>query len=318
MKLNSFLNTLDNKNRVKNILFQNTRYNPIPSSTSIPFKINPSLLSSTNDAKLNIDYIKQKYGYYNLISAKSAIDKINQIKLKYIKDYSNNNFKVDSQSITIENKGRNSPLSIILNKNNWNKKLQFEKQDSIFYKTTSPNKLNFDNYKNENKYFDTEKIRQLSNINNEFTNEDNKNNDSNLFSNKDDNINMSKKLNNINFDFEESWNEQKLNEFKNIFPISTRIKMLKQIKKNIDKYTKEDNLSILKNSSLNSSTNSYTYLDFSKIKPHINKQSIYDEVFTTRENSSYRNNNIITIPSLFKSHSKPKPNFLSYDAFMTN
>ena len=42
---------------------------------------------------------------------------------------------------------------------------------------------------------------------------------------------MSKKLNNINFDFEESWNEQKLNEFKNIFPISTRIKMLKQIKK---------------------------------------------------------------------------------------
>ena len=318
MKLNTFLNSLDNKNRVRNFLFQNTRYNPIPTSNSIPFKINPSLLSSTNDAKLNIDYIKQKYGYYNLISAKSAIDKINQIKLKYIKDYSNNNFKVDSQSITIENKGRNSPLSIILNNNNWNKKLQFEKQDSIFYKTTSPNKLNFDNYKNENKYFDTEKIRQLSNINNEFTNEDNKNNDSNLFSNKDDNINMSKKLNNINFDFEESWNEQKLNEFKNIFPISTRIKMLKQIKKNIDKYTKEDNLSILKNSSLNSSTNSYTYLDFSKIKPHINKQSIYDEVFTTGENSSYRNNNIITIPSLFKSHSKPKPNFLSYDAFMTN
>ena len=318
MKLNTFLNSLDNKNRVRNFLFQNTRYNPIPTSNSIPFKINPSLLSSTNDAKLNIDYIKQKYGYYNLTSAKSAIDKINQIKLKYIKDYSNNNFKVDSQSITIENKGRNSPLSIILNNNNWNKKLQFEKQDSIFYKTTSPNKLNFDNYKNENKYFDTEKIRQLSNINNEFTNEDNKNNDSNLFSNKDDNINMSKKLNNINFDFEESWNEQKLNEFKNIFPISTRIKMLKQIKKNIDKYTKEDNLSILKNSSLNSSTNSYTYLDFSKIKPHINKQSIYDEVFTTGENSSYRNNNIITIPSLFKSHSKPKPNFLSYDAFMTN
>ena len=313
MKLNSFLNSLDNKNRVRNFLFQNTRYNPNPTSTSIPFKINPSLLSSTNDAKLNIDYIKQKYGYYNLTSAKSAIDKINQIKLKYIKDYSNNNLKVDSQSITIENKGRNNPLSLMFN-NNWDKNLQFEKQDSLFYKTSSPNKLNFDN----NKYFDTEKIRHLSNINNEFTNEDNKNNDSNLFSNKEDNINMSKKLNNINFDFEESWNEQKLNEFKNIFPISTRIKMLKQIKKNIDKYTKEDNQSALRNSSLNSSTNSYTYLDFSKIKPHINKQSIYDEVFTTRENSSYRNNNAITTPSLIKSHSKPKRNFLSYDAFMTN
>ena len=315
MKLNSFLNSLDNKNRVRNFLFQNTRYNPNPTSTSIPFKINPSLLSSTNDAKLNIDYIKQKYGYYNLTSAKSAIDKINQIKLKYIKDYSKNNFKVDSQSITIENKGRNNPLSLMFN-NNWDKNLQFEKQDSIFYKTSSPNKLNFDN----NKYFDTEKIRHLSNINNEFTNEENKTNESNLFSNKDDNININinKKSNNTNIDFEESWNEQKLNECKNIFPISTRIKMLKQIKKNIDKYTKEDNQSVLKNSSLNSSTNSYTYLDFSKIKPHINKQSIYDEVFTTRENSSYRNNNAITTPSLIKSHSKPKRNFLSYDAFMTN
>ena len=313
MKLNSFLNTLDNKNRVKNILFQNTRYNPIPSSTSIPFKINPSLLSSTNDAKLNIDYIKQKYGYYNLTSAKSAIDKINQIKLKYIKDYSNNNLKVDSQSITIENKGRNNPLSLMFN-NNWDKNLQFEKQDSLFYKTSSPNKLNFDN----NKYFDTEKIRHYSNVNDEFINEENKNNESNFYSNKDDNININKKANTINLDFEESWNEQKLNEFKNIFPISTRIKMLKQIKKNIDKYTKEDNQSALRNSSLNSSTNSYTYLDFSKIKPHINKQSIYDEVFTTRENSSYRNNNAITTPSLIKSHSKPKRNFLSYDAFMTN
>ena len=313
MKLNSFLNTLDNKNRVKNILFQNTRYNPIPSSTSIPFKINPSLLSSTNDAKLNIDYIKQKYGYYNLTSAKSAIDKINQIKLKYIKDYSNNNLKVDSQSITIENKGRNNPLSLMFN-NNWDKNLRFEKQDSIFYKTSSPNKLNFDN----NKYFDTEKIRHYSNVNDEFINEENKNNESNFYSNKDDNININKKANTINLDFEESWNEQKLNEFKNIFPISTRIKMLKQIKKNIDKYTKEDNQSALRNSSLNSSTNSYTYLDFSKIKPHINKQSIYDEVFTTRENSSYRNNNAITTPSLIKSHSKPKRNFLSYDAFMTN
>ena len=313
MKLNSFLTSLESRNRLRNFLFQNTRYNPIPITTSLPFKTTPSLLSSTNDAKLNIDYIKQKYGYYNLTSAKSAIDKINQIKLKYIKDYSNNNLKVDSQSITIENKGRNRPLSLMFN-NNWDKNLQFEKQDSIFYKTSSPNKLNFDN----NKYFDTEKIRHLSNINNEFTNEDNKNNDSNLFSNKEDNINMSKKLNNINFDFEESWNEQKLNEFKNIFPISTRIKMLKQIKKNIDKYTKEDNQSALRNSSLNSSTNSYTYLDFSKIKPHINKQSIYDEVFTTRENSSYRNNNAITTPSLIKSHSKPKRNFLSYDAFMTN
>ena len=313
MKLNTFLNSLDNKNRVRNFLFQNTRYNPNPTSTSIPFKINPSLLSSTNDAKLNIDYIKQKYGYYNLTSAKSAIDKINEIKLKYIKDYSNNNLKVDSQSITIENKGRNNPLSLMFN-NNWDKNLQFEKQDSLFYKTSSPNKLNFDN----NKYFDNEKIRLYSNINNEFTNEENKNNESNFYSNKDDNININKKANTINLDFEESWNEQKLNEFKNIFPISTRIKMLKQIKKNIDKYTKEDNQSALRNSSLNSSTNSYTYLDFSKIKPHINKQSIYDEVFTTRENSSYRNNNAITTPSLIKSHSKPKRNFLSYDAFMTN
>lgn len=313
MKLNTFLNSLDNKNRVRNFLFQNTRYNPIPTSNSIPFKINPSLLSSTNDAKLNIDYIKQKYGYYNLTSAKSAIDKINQIKLKYIKDYSNNNLKVDSQSITIENKGRNNPLSLMFN-NNWDKNLQFEKQDSLFYKTSSPNKLNFDN----NKYFDTEKIRHYSNVNDEFINEENKNNESNFYSNKDDNININKKANTINLDFEESWNEQKLNEFKNIFPISTRIKMLKQIKKNIDKYTKEDNQSALRNSSLNSSTNSYTYLDFSKIKPHINKQSIYDEVFTTRENSSYRNNNAITTPSLIKSHSKPKRNFLSYDAFMTN
>ena len=313
MKLNTFLNSLDNKNRVRNFLFQNTRYNPIPTSNSIPFKISPSLLSSTNDAKLNIDYIKQKYGYYNLTSTKSAIDKINQIKLKYIKDYSNNNLKVDSQSITIENKGRNNPLSLMFN-NNWDKNLQFEKQDSLFYKTSSPNKLNFDN----NKYFDTEKIRHYSNVNDEFINEENKNNESNLYSNKDDNININKKANTINLDFEESWNEQKLNEFKNIFPISTRIKMLKQIKKNIDKYTKEDNQSALRNSSLNSSTNSYTYLDFSKIKPHINKQSIYDEVFTTRENSSYRNNNAITTPSLIKSHSKPKRNFLSYDAFMTN
>ena len=313
MKLNSFLTSLESRNRLRNFLFQNTRYNPIPITTSLPFKTTPSLLSSTNDAKLNIDYIKQKYGYYNYTSVKSAFDKINQIKTKYFKEHSNNNYKVNNtESITIENNNKYDNKTNLLNennKNNWDKNLKFDKQSSFNYKTLSPIKLNLDNpINNEKKYYETDKLTQISIIQNEDF-DDNKINDSNIL-NKDDSKN-------INLNLDESWNEKKYNDFKKLYPISTRLKILKKLKTKIDKYTKDDSIQSNRNTSLNSSNNSYTYLDFIKIKPHVSKKSIYDQVFTSRENSTSNNSNIRT-PNLIKTNSKPKPNVPSYHNFMKN
>ena len=92
--------------------------------------------------------------------------------------------------------------------------------------------------------------------------------------------------------------------------------MKKNIKQNIDQIYKSDNKTILINSHSNKSLgSSYIY----QIK-NIPKISIFDEVFK-KDNQTEKdiiNKKKISIPTLLKSKSKPKPNVPTYDDFMKN
>ena len=296
MKLNQYLNGIENKNKIRNLYISNTRYNHITPIQSFK-SFNPLILSPINDTKINIDSIKIKYGYINNNSSKNILDKI---KEKYFQDYSKNNLIMDSKNLTILNKGKNKNNKTLsesksIDKNIWENNFQFQKQNSIYF-----NKEIVINKKNDKIKTATARIQSPLIIKNEdFFIIDKVNNENS---------------NNINKIFHKEFSIKSKNKEEYIYPISRRIKLLKNIKQNIDQIYKSDNKTILINSHSNKSLgSSYIY----QIK-NIPKISIFDEVFK-KENQNekvikYKKN--IDIPILLKSKSKPKPNIPTYDAFM--
>ena len=313
MKLKQYLSGIEYKNKIRNLIISNTRYNHITPIQSIKC-FNPSIFSPINDAKINIDSIKHKYGYMNNNSSKNILDKISKIKEKYFQDYSKNNLKIDSKNLTILGNSKkinniNLSKSSSVDKNICENNFQFEKQNSIDF---NKGKVEFIIKKeNEKINNENEKIHSPFIINKvEFSIIDNM---------KNENLNNTNKINNKEQIIIKSNNKEesyyiKERKFKYIYPISKRIKLLKNIKQNIDQIYKSDNKTILINSHSNKSLgSSYIY----QIK-NIPKISIFDEVFK-KENQNekvikYRKK--IDIPILLKSKSKPKPNILTYYDFM--
>ena len=299
MKLNQYLNGIENKNKIRNLYISNTRYNHITPIQSFK-SFNPLILSPINDTKINIDYIKIKYGYINNNSSKNILDKISKIKEKYFQDYSKNNLIMDSKNLTILNKGKNKNNKTLsesksIDKNIWENNFQFQKQNSIYF-----NKEIVINKKNDKIKTATARIQSPLIIKNEdFFIIDKVNNENS---------------NNINKIFHKEFSIKSKNKEEYIYPISRRIKLLKNIKQNIDKISKNDSKTILINSHLNKSLgSSYIYQN-----SNINKISIFDEVFKKDNQTDkviiYKKK--ISIPTLLKSKSKPKPNILTYYAFM--
>jgi hypothetical protein len=259
-------------------------------------------LSPINDTKINIDYIKIKYGYINNNSSKNILDKISKIKEKYFQDYSKNNLIMDSKNLTILNKGKNKNNKTLsesksIDKNIWENNFQFQKQNSIYF-----NKEIVINKKNDKIKTATARIQSPLIIKNEdFFIIDKVNNENS---------------NNINKIFHKEFSIKSKNKEEYIYPISRRIKLLKNIKQNIDKISKNDSKTILINSHSNKSLgSSYIYQN-----SNINKISIFDEVFKKDDQTDkviiYKKK--ISIPTLLKSKSKPKPNVPTYDDFMKN
>jgi len=301
MKLNQYLNGIENKNKIRNLYISNTRYNHITPIQSFK-SFNPLILSPINDTKINIDYIKIKYGYINNNSSKNILDKISKIKEKYFQDYSKNNLIMDSKNLTILNKGKNKNNKTLsesksIDKNIWENNFQFQKQNSIYF-----NKEIVINKKNDKIKTATARIQSPLIIKNEdFFIIDKVNNENS---------------NNINKIFHKEFSIKSKNKEEYIYPISRRIKLLKNIKQNIDKISKNDSKTILINSHSNKSLgSSYIYQN-----SNINKISIFDEVFKKDNQTDkviiYKKK--ISIPTLLKSKSKPKPNVPTYDDFMKN
>ena len=301
MKLNQYLNGIENKNKIRNLYISNTRYNHITPIQSFK-SFNPLILSPINDTKINIDYIKIKYGYINNNSSKNILDKISKIKEKYFQDYSKNNLIMDSKNLTILNKGKNKNNKTLsesksIDKNIWENNFQFQKQNSIYF-----NKEIVINKKNDKIKTATARIQSPLIIKNEdFFIIDKVNNENS---------------NNINKIFHKEFSIKSKNKEEYIYPISRRIKLLKNIKQNIDKISKNDSKTILINSHSNKSLgSSYIYQN-----SNINKISIFDEVFKKDDQTDkviiYKKK--ISIPTLLKSKSKPKPNVPTYDDFMKN
>ena len=301
MKLNQYLNGIKNKNKIRNLYISNTRYNHITPIQSFK-SFNPLILSPINDTKINIDFIKIKYGYINNNSSKNILDKISKIKEKYFQDYSKNNLIMDSKNLTILNKGKNKNNKTLsesksIDKNIWENNFQFQKQNSIYF-----NKEIVINKKNDKIKTATARIQSPLIIKNEdFFIIDKVNNENS---------------NNINKIFHKEFSIKSKNKEEYIYPISRRIKLLKNIKQNIDKISKNDSKTILINSHSNKSLgSSYIYQN-----SNINKISIFDEVFK-KDNQTEKdiiNKKKISIPTLLKSKSKPKPNVPTYDDFMKN
>ena len=296
---NPLLNSFNKKNKYRNLFLQNSRYNPL--STMDSFITNKSLMYSLRETKYNIDYLKQKYGYVNYTSSSDANEKINEIKSKYFfnTNFSSKNLRIESQSITIENNNNNKKRNrscLSLSFNEWEKML------------TQQQKLNFEN-NIKDKLFGKEKNKQISDlVGDDFFNKNKEKLTSNLKKNKvinennnlNNDFNKNKNCNNDiinNIDFEESLNIQNpLKNVGNIFPISSRIKLLKEIKKNIDTFSKE-----AKKTNISLNLSKTTYLNLS-----------------TTMNLSSRNSNFTSIQTLIRSHSKPKPKIPTYKEFMSN
>jgi hypothetical protein len=292
MKINQYLSEFDSRNSFRTFLFSNSKFNQTSMTPSYK-TINPSLKSSINTSKTNFNSFKQRKEYINYTSSRNNFDKINKRNnnLNNLKT----NFTTESNKLTIINNSKmNKPLSMSITNNSWKNNFQFEKQNSIFFNSGTI-KLKIEKLNDNQKFYNTDKIQQPYKIKNEH-------------------FSLTNKFNNENSKIDESFSDENEKEkpFKNIFPISKRIRFLKRIKMNIDKTSENNSKGILNKSPSNSSINSNI------TNKKNSKMSIFDEVFTTN-NETQRNINfqkIINIPNLLRTNSKKKQKIPTYAKFM--
>ena len=236
MKINQYLSEFDNRNTFRTFLFSNSKFNQTSMTPSYK-TINPSLKSSINTSKTNFNSFKQRKEYINYTSSRNNFDKINKRNnnLNNLKT----NFTTESNKLTIINNSKmNKPLSMSITNNSWKNNFQFEKQNSIFFNSGTI-KLKIEKLNDNQKFYNTDKIQQPYKIKNEH-------------------FSLTNKFNNENSKIDKSFSDENEKEkpFKNIFPISKRIRFLKRIKMNIDKTSENNSKGILNKSPSNSSINS--------------------------------------------------------------
>ena len=313
-------------NNIKNIN-DNKRYSKINiMSKQSKNQEGPTFILLRNKTNKNINKIKLKYGLFGNSSNPQIIyNKIQVLKNKYLFNNRINNLKLNQYKTDNTNK-------LILNK----KSLINSK--STFYNNN--NKHNLDNqniqkrnlFRNSSLRFSKENNIMLNNFTftnkiqkkidyNKITNNENKQKIGKTFkylkNTRDDYIVLDKKLNEVlkNDIFNKNINKKvNLNA---IYPISKKINMLSEIKKdikNLEEKSFNDKLLTPKKDNL-SFSNKYSdfYQNNSEKKTHL-----FDELFSDDNNlTSIRDNNKNEIikPILIKSISKPKFNFIKYSNF---
>ena len=329
---NKFLEDLDHKNRINNIL--NDDINDKLLSKKVRQSSLNSLLSTRPQLKENINKIKMKYGI-----SEEGLDlqimghQIAQLKNKYIKNKTNK-YKIN----TVNN------VNIISNDNN----KVYKKESYKNYKKRTHSldlqkgkNISFPN--NINNLVNLEKEKMNFSLSSEHLMNNNSNMNSNLSNNiydidrKGKNVNYQKYLKNKRNEYnkidqkikeileDQYLSPEKIQKFNNIYPISKRINMLTDIKKEIKIINKNNdkNPNNANNSFLSQlSSGSYTTVGFNYIQPKIKRPSLYEDVFS--KNSDSKNNfpyielsknNELDKPVLIRHLNKPNLNILGFQNF---
>ena len=339
-----------NNHKTKNSFRSNDRYKKGTLQSKEIKKNLGSATTTQNRMSLNIDKLKTKYGFLsNNLSQKLAYNKIQMLKNKYFKNnnsynynynYNNNinyssnsNFNInsiDQFSINLNDNLNNlnrSPVRNLDKKKNIfrNSSLKFVKENNIIFNNfynTLINKKNNTLYKHrnnnsiliekKNNYKTIQEVNKTNIINNIAKLKMN-NKFKYLKNNREDFIILDKKLKELFKN--DAFNKNKKKSFNTIFPISKKINMLSEVKKdikNLNKKSFEDNLLSSKVSGSFLSNQSSNYLGIHSER----KTNLFYELFDKKENDNLINNeNVIIRPNLIKSLPKPKlevPNYVNF------
>jgi len=278
----------------------------------------PTIILTKNKADKNITKIKLKYGLFgNSSNPQIVYNKIQVLKNKYL---SKN--KTDTNKIIVNKKSLFNRNSTYYNNiyNQYNLSTKNIRKKNLFRNSS----LRFSKENNImlNNHTFTNKIQKNIEHNNIINNESKQKAGKNfkyLKNIRDDYIILDKKLNELLKNEIFKKNKEKKINLNDIYPISKKINMLSEIKKdikNLEEKSFNDKLLTPKKDKI-SSANKYSdfYQNYSEKKNHV-----FDELFSNDNDINLKKNmddnkNEIIKPILIKSISKPKFNFPKYDNF---
>ena len=273
------------------------------------YRTQNSLFSSKHKTNEIIDKVKMKYGLlHNTINTQVVNRKMQILKNKYIKGSQNLESKININNNIRYSTNNDINNKLVLRANNNNKKHMFRSTSLQFVKE---NNLNFNNLyntlKNDSKISFKEN-NKLNNIDFEATkNENNKANNTKskfefkyLKNIKEDFINIHNKFKNL---FQNDvFNKKKKKLVNMIFPISKKLYLLSEMKKDIKIANKNSfrNMTISPKSTI-SSNSEYT------------SKNIFSELFSENgDDETIIGQNGIKKPNLIRTFSKPKLNVPKY------
>jgi hypothetical protein len=273
------------------------------------YRTQNSLFSSKHKTNEIIDKIKMKYGLlHNTINTQVVNRKMQILKNKYMKGSQNLESKININNNIRYSTNNDINNKLVLRANNNNKKHMFRSTSLQFVKE---NNLNFNNLyntlKNDRKISFKEN-NKLNNIDFEATkNENNKANNTKskfefkyLKNIKEDFINIHNKFKNL---FQNDvFNKKKKKLVNMIFPISKKLYLLSEMKKDIKIANKNSfrNMTISPKSTI-SSNSEYT------------SKNIFSELFSENgDDETIIGQNGIKKPNLIRTFSKPKLNVPKY------
>lgn len=273
------------------------------------YRTQNSLFSSKHKTNEIIDKIKMKYGLLrNTINTQVVNRKMQILKNKYMKGSQNLESKININNNIRYSTNNDINNKLVLRANNNNKKHMFRSTSLQFVKE---NNLNFNNLyntlKNDRKISFKEN-NKLNNIDFEATkNENNKTNNTKskfefkyLKNIKEDFINIHNKFKNL---FQNDvFNKKKKKLVNMIFPISKKLYLLSEMKRDIKIVNKNSfrNMTISPKSTI-SSNSEYT------------SKNIFSELFSENgDDETIIGQNGIKKPNLIRTFSKPKLNVPKY------
>ena len=273
------------------------------------YRTQNSLFSSKHKTNEIIDKIKMKYGLlHNTLNTQVVNRKMQILKNKYMKGSQNLESKININNNIRYSTNNDINNKLVLRANNNNKKHMFRSTSLQFVKE---NNLNFNNLynalKNDRKISFKEN-NKLNNIDFEATkNENNKANNTKskfefkyLKNIKEDFINIHNKFKNL---FQNDvFNKKKKKLVNMIFPISKKLYLLSEMKKDIKIANKNSfrNMTISPKSTI-SSNSEYT------------SKNIFSELFSENgDDETIIGQNGIKKPNLIRTFSKPKLNVPKY------
>ena len=330
---NKFLEKIKHKNRINSVLYEDIN-DKLLSKKERKTSLN-LLLSTRPELKQNINKIKLKYGYsQDILEQQNIHHQISQLKDKYIKNnadkYKINNVNIISYINKDKKKLYHNNESFQNYNNNTKNKAKSLDLGRIRNNSSSYYNNNFINYKKEKMNLVLSSEQLMNNINNNSILNDNPNikekkesdYENYVRNTRNDFYNVDKKVNEILQN--EKLSPEKKIKFNNIRPISHRINILNNVKKEI-KVVNRNFDNTFNNSSISQFSGSFTTIGFKYINPKFKRTSIYNDIFGNKneENGSFDFNEVskeseLDKPILIRGLSKPKLNVMPFSKFYNN